>query len=73
MNKFRRCVEDVSTEASVRQKIREAFQMDIKQTPIFLIGIRKPSGTIKALRMIEGGYPYDVFKTTLEALIATRE
>jgi len=73
MNRFRRCVEDVSTEASVRQKMREAFQMDIKGTPIFLVGIRKTSGTIKALRMIEGGYPYEVFKATLEALIATRD
>jgi predicted DsbA family dithiol-disulfide isomerase len=54
--------------------MREAFQMDIKGTPIFLIGVRKPgSKTIKALRMIKGGYPYEVFKATLETIIAARE
>ena len=54
--------------------MREASDLGIDGTPMFLVGIRKPgSSTIKALRMIEGGYPYDVFKATLETLIAAQE
>jgi len=74
MTKFRQCFEDERSAASVRQRMREASDLGIDGTPMFLVGIRKPgSNTIKALRMIEGGYPYDVFKATLETLIATQE
>ena len=74
MTKFRQCFEDERSGASVRQRMREASDLGIDGTPMFLVGIRKPgSSTIKALRMIEGGYPYDVFKATLETLIATQE
>ena len=73
MTKFRLCFEDQSSAALVRQRMREASDLGIDGTPMFLVGIRKPgSSTIKALRMIEGGYPYDVFKATLEALIAAQ-
>lgn len=74
MTKFRLCFEDEHSAASVRQRMREASELGIDGTPMFLVGIRKPgSSTIKALRMIEGGYPYDVFKATLETLIAAQE
>ena len=66
--------EDKSSAALVRQRMREASDLGIDGTPMFLVGIRKPgSSTVKALRMIEGGYPYDVFKATLETLIAAQE
>ena len=53
--------------------MREARELEINGTPMFILGIRKPgSNTLKGLRMIEGGFPYDVFKATLEMLIATQ-
>jgi len=74
MTKFRQCFESEGAEGRVRQGMREASQLGIDGTPMFLVGIRKPgTGTIKVLRMIEGGYPYDVFKATLETLIAAHQ
>ena len=73
MVKFQRCFADEQVTARLRQRIREAGEIGIDGTPTFLVGIRKPgSNTIKALRMIEGGYPYEVFKTTLDMLIASQ-
>jgi len=73
MTKFAGCFADVKTAARLHQGMREASQLGIDGTPMFVLGIRKPgSNTIKGLRMIEGGYPYDVFKATLDMLIATQ-
>lgn len=74
MTKFRQCFDDDRSTAAVQQSVREASSLGIDGTPMFLVGVRKPgTSTIKALRMIEGGYPYEIFKATLETLIAARE
>lgn len=73
MAKFGTCFADQRTTLRLRQSMRDAGEIGINGTPMFLVGIRKPgSRTIKGLRMIEGGYPYDVFKATLDTLIATQ-
>jgi protein-disulfide isomerase len=73
MTKFSGCFADEKTATRLRQGMREASELGIDGTPMFIVGIRKPgSNTIKGLRMIEGGYPYGVFKATLDMLIATQ-
>jgi protein-disulfide isomerase len=73
MAKFGQCFADEKTAKRLRQNIREAAELGIDGTPTFIVGIRKPgSNTIKGLRLIEGGLPYNVFKTTLDMLIATQ-
>lgn len=53
--------------------MREASELGINGTPMFILGIRKPgTSMVQGLRMIEGGYPYEVFKATLDMLIATQ-
>lgn len=74
MTKFRQCFEAKATEDELRMRMTAAEKLGIFGTPTFLVGIRKPgSNTIKALRMIEGGYPFEVFKATIETLISARE
>jgi|GEM_PF-797691 len=73
MPKFAGCFADEKSATRLRQSMREASQAGIDGTPMFVLGIRKPgSTTIKGLRMIEGDYPYEVFKATLDMLIATQ-
>ncbi|HEV8136244.1 MAG TPA: thioredoxin domain-containing protein [Pyrinomonadaceae bacterium] len=73
MTKFQGCFADDKTSTRLRQLMREAGEIGIDGTPMFVLGIRKPgSNTIKGLRLIEGGYPYEVFKATLDMLIATQ-
>jgi protein-disulfide isomerase len=73
MKQFSGCFADDKVATRLRERMREASQVGIDGTPMFILGIRKPgSKTIKGLRMIEGGYPYEVFKATLDMLIATQ-
>jgi protein-disulfide isomerase len=73
MVKFGGCFADEKTATRLRQSMREASELGIDGTPMFILGIRKPgSNTVKGLRMIEGGYPYEVFRATLDMLIATQ-
>ena len=74
MTKFQRCFDDKATDDKVRERVRIAASVNIFSTPTFLVGVRKPgSSTVKALRMIEGRYPYEVFKATIETLISARD
>lgn len=73
MVKFGGCFASDKTATRLRQSMREAGALGIDGTPMFILGIRKPgSNMVKGLRMIEGGYPYNVFKGTLDMLIATQ-
>lgn len=70
---FERCVVDPATARAVRSGKKEANDLGIVGTPIFVVGIRKPGEpTVRALRMIEGAFPYEVFKTTLDGVIRSR-
>ena len=73
MAKFGECFADQKMALRLRESMRAASEIGIDGTPMFLLGIRKPgSNTIMGLRMIEGSYPYEVFKATLDMLIATQ-
>jgi protein-disulfide isomerase len=73
MTKFRQCLTDEKTAATLRQEMLGAVGLGVKGTPIFLIGVKNPNNSkVKALRMIQGGHPYDVFKATLDTIISAR-
>jgi len=70
MAKFQQCAADEKTAATVRQGMVEGASLGVEGTPIFMIGVRKPnSSSVKVLRMIQGAYPYDVFKATLDTIV----
>ena len=70
MTKFRECLSDEKTAVKLRQEMLQAAGIGVKGTPIFLIGVKKPDdSSVKVLRMIQGAYPYDVFRATLDTMI----
>src|SRR5262249_15661620 len=71
---FERCVNDPATAQRIRAGMREAEGYGVRGTPIFVVGVRKPGdSTVRGLRMIEGAYPFEVFPTTLTAVIRPRQ
>lgn len=71
--KFESCVGDAAVAQRIREGMKEAAGFGVRGTPIFVIGVRRPGeSTVRALRMIEGAYPYEVFKTTLDGVIRSR-
>jgi predicted DsbA family dithiol-disulfide isomerase len=64
---------DPATAETVRGELRDADSVGIFGTPMFVIGVHKPGEkTVRAVRMIEGAQPYDVFKATLEGVLRAR-
>ena len=53
--------------------MNEAAGYGVYGTPMFVIGVKKPGeATVRAVRMIEGAFPYEVFKTTLDSVSRSR-
>ena len=73
-DKFARCIADPETAAAIRRDLKNGSQMGITGTPYFLIGVRKPNSTnVKAVRLIKGAFPYEVYKAALDAVITAHE
>jgi protein-disulfide isomerase len=67
---FDRCLQDPATAARIRRDLEEAAALRVKGAPMFAIGVRKPGETkVRGLRLIEGAFPYEVFKATLDAVL----
>ena len=70
---FERCSNDGTTAAGVRRQMEEAAAIGVRGTPVFLIGVRKADGTsVRAIRMIGGAYPYEVFQAAIDSVIRAR-
>ena len=45
--------------------------MGIGGTPTFFLGVVEPSGDVTIEKRLQGAAPFDVFKTEIDALLAT--
>jgi len=70
MAQFDKCVQSGKTEAVVRAGVQQATSLGIQSTPSFVIGLvndKNPNdGNVKILGVINGAYPYPVFKQALD-------
>jgi protein-disulfide isomerase len=72
-DRFGHCVESPATAEAIRKEMHDAGIVGVGGTPMFVIGIRNAGDqTVHALRMIEGAYPYEVFRATLEGTLRAR-
>jgi protein-disulfide isomerase/ketosteroid isomerase-like protein len=70
---FRACTEDPATVAAIRRGVKEAGDIGVAGTPMFVLGVRLPGeSNVRAIRMIAGAQPWEVFKATLDGLIRAR-
>jgi protein-disulfide isomerase len=67
---FDRCLQHPATAARIRRDLEEAAALGVRSAPMFVIGVRKPGETkVRGLRLIEGAFPYEVFKATLDGVL----
>jgi protein-disulfide isomerase len=67
---FEKCVADPATAKKIREGVSEDLDMDVKGTPMFLVGIHRPGeARVRGIRMVEGAVPYGVFRATLDGLL----
>lgn len=76
MTQFELCLSNSKTEAVVRAGVEQAESLGIQSTPSFVIGLadeKNPSDmNIKILGVINGAYPFPVFKTAIDKALATQ-
>lgn len=69
--RFTQCLDSGKYTGAVNASVQEAITLGASGTPIVFFGLTEPgSGTVKAVRVLRGAYPYDRFKATIDALLA---
>ena len=75
MTQFEQCLSSKKTEPVVRAGVAQAESLGIQSTPSFVIGAvegNKPGEmNVKIVGIINGAYPYPVFKAALDKALAT--
>ena len=68
-SEYERCLKS-DAEKVVRQDMNEGERAGVTGTPFFFMGVSEGNGAIKVLKRLSGAQPYDVFKATLDELLA---
>jgi protein-disulfide isomerase len=71
--KFTECQSSQKYVDDIQNSMSEAQQMRIDGTPTFFVGVVEPSGDVTVKKRLQGTAPFDVFKTAIDALLASNE
>jgi protein-disulfide isomerase len=71
MAKFTECQSSEKYSAEIQKNVSEAQKMRIEGTPTFFLGVVEPTGDVTIKGRFQGAPPFDVFKTQLDALLAS--
>jgi protein-disulfide isomerase len=69
--KFIECQSSDKYTADIQKSALEAQKMGIDGTPTFFLGVVEPSGDVTIEKRLQGAAPFDVFKTEIDALLAS--
>jgi protein-disulfide isomerase len=69
--KFTECQSSEKYTADIQKNISDAQTMRIDGTPTFFLGVVEPSGDVTISKRFSGTAPFDVFKSELDALLAS--
>jgi protein-disulfide isomerase len=70
--KFTECQSSEKYTADIQKNLSEAQKMGIDGTPTFFLGVVEPSGDVTIEKRFKGTAPFDVFKSELDALLASK-
>lgn len=69
--KFTECQSSEKYTADIQKSVSDAQKMGIDGTPTFFLGVVEPSGDVTIEKRLQGAAPFDVFKTEIDALLAS--
>jgi protein-disulfide isomerase len=69
--KFSECLSSEKYTVDIQKSALEAQKMGIDGTPTFFLGVVEPSGDVTIEKRLQGTAPFDVFKTEIDALLAS--
>src|SRR6267378_1767641 len=70
--KFTECQSSEKYTADIQKNLSDAQNMQIEGTPTFFIGVVESGGDVTIKKRFQGAAPFDVFKTQLDALLASK-
>ena len=73
MAQFTECQSSQKYADDIQNSISEAQQLRIDGTPTFFLGVVEPSGDVTIEKRLQGTAPFEVFKTGIDALLASTE
>jgi protein-disulfide isomerase len=69
--KFTECLSSEKYTTDIQKSVSEAQRMGIDGTPTFFLGVVEPGGDVTIEKRFAGAAPFDVFKSELDALLAS--
>jgi protein-disulfide isomerase len=69
--KFTECQSSEKYTADIQKSVSEALKLGIDGTPTFFLGVVEPGGDVTIEKRLQGTAPFDVFKTEIDALLAS--
>jgi protein-disulfide isomerase len=70
--KFTECQSSEKYVVDIQKSVSDAQKMGIEGTPTFFLGVVEPSGDVTIDKRLQGTAPFDVFKTVIDALLASK-
>jgi protein-disulfide isomerase len=70
--KFTECQSSEKYTADIQKSVSDAQKMGIDGTPTFFLGVVEPGGVVTIEKRLQGTAPFDVFKTAIDALLASK-
>lgn len=70
--KFSECQSSEKYTTDIQKSVSDAQKMGIDGTPTFFLGVVEPSGDVTVEKRLQGAAPFDVFKTEIDALLASK-
>lgn len=68
---FQECLDSGKYEKRINLSMAEGNRLGIRGTPTFAVGITEANGSVKALKIVRGAQPYNVFQKIIDDLLAS--
>ena len=66
---FQQCLDSGKYASHVATDTAEAQKAGVTSVPNFLLGFTEPDGKVRAVKMIKGAQPFQVFKETIDTML----
>ena len=71
---FQTCLDSGKYTAKINASLQEGQKAGVRGTPAFWLGYTVPeSGEIKAIKFLNGAFPFNTFKQTIDQLLETKK
>ncbi len=68
---FQECLDSGKYQERIKLSMAEGNKLGVSGTPTFAVGLTEANGTVKALKIVRGAQPYNLFQKVIDELLAS--